>query len=452
MPIAQIIFPNNPTKPGGLSYQICVTPGTAGTTEPDFSDVVGLTTNDNGVVWASMGQQPLTTAPDWTPSTYVPLGQIVLLQNEVFNPNIGEFEKQPGQTSYYLCTKSGKTNSVYSDFTYVPPVTSNTEPTPALRHISNINIPTFSTTPGAHIVDGTVQWTVLGTSPSSLGIPIGGTADNVTARCFFPTTRGQRAIQYLISRARARLRWRARAVKIGWTAASFAKVVNLSCRKNATLFDPRLPGGAATGKIISYQMSGDGDSGKVIGKVEIGCAIGFGNSIVEITGTPDYAAPGYMQVGYQHYTGTMSDMGSGDITYTPPQFVPFDDGLSFPLRWQDVSDGGRISGDLASQRSAIEASFQTMLTLQWLSSFGGIVGNTTSHVSGRAPDAAWALVREQQQYLSQNTPYVMAANSISWSCLLKPCAGNGPFGGAYFVDVSPLVIPEGINLLAPSTP
>src|ERR1035437_2108194 len=44
------IFPNNPTTPGGLSYQICVGTGTAGTVEPEFSDIPGFTTNDNGVI------------------------------------------------------------------------------------------------------------------------------------------------------------------------------------------------------------------------------------------------------------------------------------------------------------------------------------------------------------------------------------------------------------------
>jgi hypothetical protein len=46
----------------------------------------------------------------------------------------------------------------------------------------------------------------------------------------------------------------------------------------------------------------------------------------------------------------------------------------------------------------------------------------------------------------------MEANGLSWSALLKPCAGNGPFEGAYFIIVSPLVVPQGINLEAPSSP
>jgi hypothetical protein len=450
VPIATIIFPNNPTKPGGLSFQIAVASGTAGAVEPTFSDIVGFTTNDNGVVWASMGQTPLTNAPAWPAASYVPLGMIILMQDRVFNTFTGEYESVPGAISYYLATRPGKTNDAYTEFAYQPPVSSNVEAPPALRHISDIAPPIFSTTVGAQIVDGSVTWTVLGTSPSTLGIPIGGTPDNVTARFYFPTPRGLRSTEYLISRGRARLRWRARAVKVSWQC-HFARVVAMSCRKNATLFDPRFPGGAATGKVISYRLSAS-SKGVMRGQVTIGCSVGLGDSIAEITGTPVYAAAGYMQKGYQRYTGAMVAHGSNDTTYSLPVSNGFDDGLKFPLRWDDISDGGLISGNLADQKAAIEQSFQTMLNLQWLSSFGGIVGNTTSHVSGRAPDAAWKLEREQLALITQNTPFIMNANSISLSFLLKPCAGNGPFGGSYEITVSPLVLPEGINLLALSSP
>ena len=137
----------------------------------------------------------------------------------------------------------------------------------------------------------------------------------------------------------------------------------------------------------------------------------------------------------------------------------FDDGLVFPLRWDDISDGGLISGDLTEQAAAITASFSTAQLLAFLNQAGGSVGfggggtaNPSVTTTGEAPDVAWQLTREQLALLSQNTPYVMAANPISWSCLLKPCAGNGPFGGSYAITVSPLIVPQGINLEAPSSP
>jgi hypothetical protein len=453
VPLGQVIYPNNPTTPGGLSYQICVVSGTAGTTEPVFSDIPGATTADNSVTWSSLGTQGVSQASSWSPGAYVPLGQIMLLQQQTFNNNTGTFEDVPGQSSYYICTTAGKTNGVYVQYSYTPPVTSNVEPTPAVRHIDYIAQPTFSTAFGASISDGSVGWTVLGTSPALLSIPIGGTPDNVTARSYFPTARGITSVEYLISRARARLRFRSRAVKVGWEAR-FADVVPLSCRKNATLYDPRLPGGAATGKVTSYSLTCSGD-GVIKGKVEIGCAIGFGNSISEITGTPEYVSAGYVQAGYQIYDSAMQAHGSGDTTFSVPvNGGGFDDGLTFPLRWDDVSDGGLVSGDLASQTTAIKGSFIAARILQYLNQVGGSIGtgNTNTSTSGVSPSTAWQITREQLALLSQNTPYVMAANPISWSCLLKPCAGNGPFGGSYAITVSPLVVPQGINLEAASSP
>jgi hypothetical protein len=491
--LAQFIFPNNPTTPGGLAYQICVQPGIAGTVEPVFSDVPGFITVDNTVHWASIGTSPPTTASSWSPGSFVPFGQIMLLQNQVFNLNTGTFEDIPGASSYYLCTGEGYTNGDYQIKDYVPPVTSNIEPIPAIRHVSYIAQPTFSTSVGAQIGDGSVRWTVLGTSPAMMGIPIGGTADNVTARGFFHTARGIEAAEYVMSKCRARLRFRSRAVTVGWECR-FDDAVALSCRKNATLFDPRLPGGAATGKVISYALSASGD-GKLRGKVEIGCAIGFGDSIVEITGTPEYAAAGYAQVGYQVYDGAMHAHGSGDLTFSRPVFKGFDDGLNFPLRWDDVSDGGLISGPevfvappfptgltltnplftsfgtdtppqpnivvqgsgpLAIQKAIIEASFVTAEYMAFYHKWAGVSVSTSvdpsSSTSGISPGLAWALTKEDLKLISQDTPYVMNANPISWSCLLKPCAGNGPFGGSYEIQVSPLVVPQGINLEAPSSP
>jgi hypothetical protein len=452
---AQIIFPNNPTTPGGLAYQICVVPGTAGATEPVFSDIVGTITNDGTVQWASMGLSPLTTAATWSPASWVPLGQIILLQDQVFNPASGAFETVPGASTYYICTTAGKTSSAYTIFAYTPPVVSNVEGTPAVKHIEYIAPPAFVTGVGAHVGDGSVGWTVLGVTPSMLGIPIGGTADTVTARSYFPTARGLWSVEYLISKARARLRFRSRAVTIGWECP-FALATSLSCRKNAILLDPRFPGGAVTGKITSYSLSGS--DGKFRGKVEIGCAVGFGGGITNVIGTPEYAASGYMQAGYQVMDGATVSHGSGETTYTKPGFGGgFDDGLIFPLRWADISDGVLISGSLAEQEAAITASFSAARILAWYEAYlgqsvgtGGTGAGTTT--SGLTPQMAWQLTREQLALASQNTPYVMAANSISWTALLKPCAGNGPFGGSYNITISPLIVPQGINLEAPSSP
>jgi hypothetical protein len=108
-----------------------------------------------------------------------------------------------------------------------------------------------------------------------------------------------------------------------------------------------------------------------------------------------------------------------------------------------------------AQKAAIEASFVAARQLQFLNQAGGSIstGNANQSTSGVPPDAAWQITREQLALLTQNTPYVMAAQPdlVVVSCL-KPCAGNGPFGGSYAIIVSPLTVPQGINLEALSSP
>ena len=78
---------------------------------------------------------------------------------------------------------------------------------------------------------------------------------------------------------------------------------NLSCRKNALLYDGRLPGGQAIGKVITYSFSANGDTGELIGNVTIGCAIGYGGAVTEVPGYPIYADEDYVDNGYQEYLG-----------------------------------------------------------------------------------------------------------------------------------------------------
>jgi hypothetical protein len=451
--LGQIIFPNNPTTPGGLSYQICVQPGTAGTREPVFSDIVGVITNDGGVQWASLGPNPVVVQPAWEHSSFVPLGEIICYEPVQFNPAFGDLVKT-GQSTYYLCTRPGETNRQTTEITYVPPIVNNDEATPAPRHFFYIPGPPFTTQPGAIVNEsgnGTAQWTCLGQTPALLGIPIGGTPEHVTARCYFPSDRGRWSIEYLICRARARLRLRARAATVGWDCP-FDLALGLSCRKNATLFDPRLPGGAATGKVTSYSLKAGGD-GREIGHVEIGCAVGFGGSVPQITGAPEYtAATGYMLPGYQRYDGAQATLG--DVGYTPPAFAPYDDGLAFPLN--ELPGQGIVSGSADAQKAVIDASipitrFLDNLGTQFPSGSTPSANGTSGTTTAITPEAAWWIQQQRLLNESATLPYVMEANPVTYELLIDPVQ-NGPFSAAYLVNVTALEVPQGINLQAPSSP
>ena len=107
-------------------------------------------------------------------------------------------------------------------------------------------------------------------------LPIGDVRQSV----YFALERGQQSIEYLICVARAQLLSRARAVNVEFEiSGALAVDLDLSCRKSLVLVDRRLPGGEAAGKIKSYQISMDGNSGAFIGTITIGCSVGKGGMV-----------------------------------------------------------------------------------------------------------------------------------------------------------------------------
>lgn len=403
----QLIFPNDPVTPGGLSYQVAVSTGIAGTDEPVFSDVPGAITTDNEVQWASLGEDPQSTIQKMAFATSYNVGTILVYVEQTFDPNQGTLVDTTNST-YYLVTEQCTTQSTYTEYTYAPPLTESDQVLfpPAARRVF---VPQFSPVGGAMIS--------LGSSPAFLGIPVGGTAENVTGRCFFPTARGTQSLLYGINRARAKIRMRSRAVDVSWECP-IEMVLGMSCRMNATLYDPRLPGGVATGKVTKYTMSYK--KGKFRGSVKIGCAVGY-----NAFGNPN-----------------------ADISYTPVFFEPFDDGLNFPLSALPC-DGGVFTSTAAAQARALQPGIKAALAaiaiqnppVPAVSAQGGTAGQTiTSTTIG--PGVAWTAGIDAAML-----PMLMQANPVGWSTTIKPVT-NGPFSGAYVMVVSPLEIPMGIDLTA----
>ena len=149
-----------------------------------------------------------------------------------------------------------------------------------------------------------------------------GSARRSTARCrsaicarssYLKTDRGRQSLDYLIALARSRLLARARAVEIECTIP-FATGAGLSCRKNATITDSRLPGGSASGKVIAYTLRASGDGSRLC-DVTIGCTIGNGATETATAGTPTYVEDGYVDDGYQQRTGQTYEAIAGEVTY-----------------------------------------------------------------------------------------------------------------------------------------
>ena len=470
-----MVYPNNPTTPGGLSYHVCVGGGTCGLVEPDFSDIPGTIANDNGVQWASLGTSPESVIQRMAFGTSYGAGTILFYQQQYFDQNTGQLEDviegnpggfpfgfigsnywneqtQSGPTGYYLILRTGtRTKSEYTDYIYRPV---NATSDAAIPLNVNVKVEEFGPV-GLY----------LGMTPPLLGIPIGGNATNVTSRCYFPTARGNWSVEYLLCVARAHLRMRARAVTVGWDCP-FELATTLSCRMNASIRDPRLPGATATGKITSYELKG-GSDGKFIGHVEIGCAVGYGGHVSSDPGTPEYAAPGYMQPGYQKYDNVIvAPTRESDISYTPPGFSPFDDGLSFPLSLDQVADFssvggvrkyGTFSGSLDQQTAAINAAIPATIYLANDVAAGNYIVKYKPNLWGydltrfdTATDAVWSFEEMKRLWTAQAIPFAMESNPIAWTMELKNIQ-NGPFNGSYSVETSMLEVPQGINLEAASS-
>jgi hypothetical protein len=417
VPIATMIWPNNPTTPGGLSFQVCVVPGIAGNVEPVFYDIPGAITIDGTVHWASMGTNPLTSFPGWSPNSPIGFGQIMCYEPVEFDINRGTFEPT-GQTVYYLCTGPGTTNGTYQTIEWYQPRPTSDIAVVLRQIVPYIPGPAYAPTPGSIVSDGSVTWYSLGVSPAIIGIPIGGTPLNVTARNYFSTDRGQITLQNGMYRARARLRKRARAITIKWDTP-LDNVVNLSCRMNAAIYDQRIYGGVAEGKITKYTMHGDGQ-GKLRGHVEIGIPVGLGGSQVPIGGEPTYVNPGYVQLGYQIYDGQRNANMEADFSYAPPTFQAFDDGLNFPLQ--------NFPGTIVLSRFASEqAEF-----------FPPLFFTVPVITVAGAQEAASAIALQEALNNLANNPTVGIVD-------LAPVT-NGPFNGSYSIDVSLLEVNQGIDL------
>jgi hypothetical protein len=180
----------------------------------------------------------------------------------------------------------------------------------------------------------------LSMSGSDVGLPLD---DNGTVppigdpgrSAFFPTDRGLLAIQYPMLVARANLAQSARAVKVNFDC-TFERALNLSCRKNAVLFDSRLPGGQVTGKITEYHLKADGDKGQLTGSVQIESVVGNGTTIVVSEGDPDYVDDGYVVPNYQFYSNADVVLPTDDATIVIPPISLVDDEMVLPLTFNDA--------------------------------------------------------------------------------------------------------------------
>lgn len=278
----------------------------------------------------------------------------------------------------------------------------------------------------------------LGASFDEYPVPIIG---DLQARSYFSGDRGQLSIQYLILLARAKLVARARAVDVSFDCR-FERAVELSCRMSATLSDPRLPHGTATGKVTAYSY--ELARGVIIGHVTISCAIGRDGSVVTVPGDPTYSEGDYAEAGWEFYDNTTIALGAGSVGYTVPATEPNDDGLVFPLTSPPyvtppsahliypAGGGGLSSG---GRLSDIDATTWGQLMQGVYFTPTGIIDTNTDELKSETYNA---IIKRIKDYFEANL-------EAHIDFVLKPVTG-GPFLTNYAIVTTDLKIPKTINL------
>lgn len=463
--VGQVIFPDNPSTPGGRSIQIATVAGTAGETEPNFSDVPGDTTIDNTVTWSSLGAaSPPDNARDWTAVSYVNAGTIIRPKYQFYvtyalltapgrrSHNQSLVAVHEGQIikasngSYQVCTLGGETSLTEPAFsttwgvttlsgsatwtslgTHLPSGTTYQLCTTAGITGSLYVIPPFSETLHATTTDGAAVWTCIGTGV----IPIGGAPGDVTSPSYFTKDRGLRSLEHLALLVRAKLLYRARCVEISFDD-NFVTGVDLSTRKTITLHDPRIAGGVALGKIKSVDITAS-ESGTLC-HVTIACLVGKETAVTGADGEPTYVDEDYVESDYQIYENNIVLLPSGtDVSYTPPVYQVTDDGLVFPLTYDQVVLVNEIRGNTTAQMNAIQAALSSLQTQQQ--------GNT-----GTNP-FAFSLPPTPN---IQSITAAVKAHQVWLELQLKP-VNPGSFHAVYNVKFSDLHMAKGIDLEAEVT-
>ncbi|RPH72715.1 MAG: hypothetical protein EHM78_02090 [Myxococcaceae bacterium] len=184
-------------------------------------------------------------------------------------------------------------------------------------------------------------------------VPIG----DVRRRKFFTTERGQAAIKYLLCIARANLLGKARAVEITFECPMDVGL-EFSLRKNAQVTNGRLPGGEATGKVITIAHSLDGDTGAALSKITFACLIGKDEPpYTESAGTPTYCSADYVGADYQVYDSLVSliDPTVTELAFTVDAYTPNDDGIDLlNLKAKDLVKAVSITNSSKDQRLVLE--------------------------------------------------------------------------------------------------
>lgn len=242
----------------------------------------------------------------------------------------------------------------------------------------------------------------------------GGAAIASSARTYLDTPRGRLAVEHCILVARANLCIKSRAVQTSFETL-FKTGAAVTCRKGCLIHDPRIPGGAAQGKITAYKLSLDGSTGAAIANITISSAVGYGGAHTTSAGTPSWVEAAWVGPDWQQYNEIVNLTGTSDITFEMPPTANFDDGV-----------------DLSRQLTIATA----------VKNFAIING----------PQVQSAVLNaSSKQLLDSAAVNALLQNLGTTVSLSLTPLETGPFSGGVAPNVSKLIIPQQIDLEAAST-
>lgn len=268
-------------------------------------------------------------------------------------------------------------------------------------------------------------------------------------RSFVTQDIGLDYIRYLLLLARAQLRKRSRAVEISFSPF-LTRLADLKLNRNAQVFDWRIPGGNAIGKIIAFTLTltPPQDDGEASINLEctIGCAIGNGGTVSVEGGEEEYVDDEYIDQSedYQQYIGAILTFND-EMGFTPPLFEPDDDGLDF------ITPFGSNDPSIFAVPIAINnpASVQSLIVDEAVAAWPGAPGVGTDPEdgtdSGTDDGPTWQEQREQM-VLDQAAALadMLAENETEISFKLK--STREEFRTEVPIIVTVCKIPQMINL------
>jgi hypothetical protein len=252
--------------------------------------------------------------------------------------------------------------------------------------------------------------------------PIGDTS----LASYFPTTRGLQSLENRLLWGRAQLRQGARVAQASWDC-TFERALSLSCRKSARLVWDNMPGGQVEGKITSYQIFHNVNTGQRRGKLTIGATIGHNGTTTAVINTANDYIIDYITDQFVSSSDVIvSESSLSDFGYSVPVAETYTG--AFPLRYEDVVLGVTVNGSIQGQLDALSGN--------------GPRYYTSTALSIEQQEASIAAAEQAIQDWLQTV-----ATSVHIE--LVPISGNG-FETQYAIDVTPLKLPRTVDFEAAS--